>query len=137
MLKRRVWQSILMLAVATIVLTGLASCSSGGDTNGQGTAKQVNINIQVTGDTINIPLNEVKANWNTRFALDTEQGKLTFMAYIWDGKLNVRADICPPCRSSSFTLTKGTLVCDACGTVFDANTGKGIRGACFFLYAPA
>lgn len=33
-------------------------------------------------------------------------------------------------RSESFTLTKGTLVCDSCGTVFNATTGIGMKGAC-------
>ena len=92
--------------------------------------KQVTIDAQVTDDTIVIPLANVTANLNTRFKLATDAGEMTFMAYIWDGKLDVRADICPPCRSRSFTLYKGTLVCDACGTVFDAENGQGIKGAC-------
>ena len=53
-----------------------------------------------------------------------------FMAYSYGGKSYVHASICPPCRSLSFTLSVGTLVCDACGTIFDAVTGKGVRGAC-------
>jgi len=92
--------------------------------------KQVTINVQAADDTVVIPLDNITANRNTRFKLATDEGEMTFMAYIWDGELYVRGDICPPCRSRSFTLTKGTLVCDACGTVFDAVNGQGIRGAC-------
>jgi hypothetical protein len=92
--------------------------------------KQVTIDVQVNGESIIVPMDKVISNLNTRFKLATVEGEMTFMAYVWDGKLNVRADICPPCRSKSFTLTKGTLVCDACGTVFDAMNGKGINGAC-------
>ena len=29
-----------------------------------------------------------------------------------------------------FTLDQGTLVCDSCGTVFDAASGNGISGGC-------
>ena len=92
--------------------------------------KQVTIDVEVTGDTVVIPLDKVTSNLNTRFKLATDEGEMTFMAYVWDGQLNVRADICPPCRSKSFTLAKGTLVCDACGTVFNAVNGQGIKGAC-------
>lgn len=142
--------------VASLLVIGLSSCSSRVDGNPTTPAlsktppatttppttqlipsgkpanpvKQMTIDVQVTDDTVVIPLEKVTTNGNTRFKLATEEGEMTFMAYIWDGKLSVRADICPPCRSKSFTLTKGTLVCDACGTVFDAATGKGISGAC-------
>jgi len=52
------------------------------------------------------------------------------MAYKYNNQTYVRADICPPCGSQSFTLKNGTLVCDTCGTVFNAATGAGISGAC-------
>ncbi len=93
--------------------------------------KQITIDAKVSGDQVSVLLGRVTSNWNTRFAVPTEQGERTFMAYVADSKVQVRADICPPCRSRSFTLSnKGTLVCDACGTVFDASSGKGITGAC-------
>lgn len=124
MIKNKVYQAIAVVIAGVILTMGLASCSSGGN------VRQVGINVQVTGDTVKIPVSEVNKNINTRFSLPVEGGTMTFMAYKYDGLVNVRADICPPCRSQSFTLTKGTLVCDACGTVFSASTGKGIRGAC-------
>ena len=129
MLKKWSFRVMLVLAVA-IMVSGLASCSSSNDGNPQTAVKQVMVDVQVAGDTVIIPLNEVTEKLNTRFNLVTEEGDMTFMAYILDGKPYLRADICPPCRSRSFTLTESTLVCDACGTVFDAATGKGISGAC-------
>jgi uncharacterized membrane protein len=149
-------KAVLVGVVASLLILGLASCSSisAGSTttsalsntppattkssttplfqssNPTNPVKQLTIDVQVDNDSVVIPLDKVTANLNTRFKLATKEGEMTFMAYIWDGKLNVRADICPPCRSKSFTLTKGTLVCDACGTVFDAVSGNGIRGAC-------
>jgi nitrite reductase/ring-hydroxylating ferredoxin subunit len=52
------------------------------------------------------------------------------MAYQFEGVTQIRADICPPCRSESFTLDKDKLVCDTCGTVFKASNGQGVSGAC-------
>jgi nitrite reductase/ring-hydroxylating ferredoxin subunit len=88
------------------------------------------LTAQVTGDVVSIPLSEVKAKFNTRFAVSTPQGQASYMAYVWNGAIQVRADICPPCGSKSFKLTKGTLVCNSCGTVFDAVSGKGKSGPC-------
>jgi hypothetical protein len=84
----------------------------------------------VGGETVSIALSDVVAKHNTRFAVATSSGQASYMAYFWNGTLNVRADICPPCGSRSFKLTNGTLVCNSCGTVFDAVNGKGKSGAC-------
>jgi hypothetical protein len=84
----------------------------------------------IDGETVSIQLSDVQAKHNTRFAVTTSQGQASYMAYFWNGTLSVRADICPPCGSRSFKLTKGTLVCNSCGTVFDAVSGKGKSGAC-------
>lgn len=130
MLKKRLSRTILVTAVITMFAIGLAGCSPVNAGNPQTPVKQVSIDVQVTGDTVTIPQKVVDKNLNTRFSVTTEKGELTFMAYIWDGKLNVRADICPPCGSKSFTLVQGTLVCDACGTVFDATSGRGVSGPC-------
>jgi nitrite reductase/ring-hydroxylating ferredoxin subunit len=94
------------------------------------TAKQTTIEAKQAGDTVSIPLADVEKVTNARFKVTTLNGVLSFMAYKYNNQLYVRADICPPCRSQSFTLTKGTLVCDTCGTVFNAANGAGISGAC-------
>ena len=55
---------------------------------------------------------------------------MAFMAYKLDGERHVRANVCPPCRSEGFSLSGDILVCDRCGTRFEASTGDGISGAC-------
>jgi uncharacterized membrane protein len=141
MLKRWFLKVVLAEIAASMLVIVLVSCSPGQTSDiapvpsipaskPTNPVKPVTIDVQVTGDIVTIPLNKVTSNLNTRFKLATEEGEMTFMAYVWDGKLYVRADICPPCRSKSFTLTKGTLVCDSCGTVFDAVSGNGEGGAC-------
>jgi nitrite reductase/ring-hydroxylating ferredoxin subunit len=94
------------------------------------TAKQTTITAKLNGDSVSIPLGDVEKVTNARFKVNTATNTLSFMAYKYDNQLYVRADICPPCGSQSFTLTNGTLVCDTCGTVFNAKTGVGIKGAC-------
>ena len=87
---------------------------------------------QVTGDLVSVPLSEVEKNTIIHFKVAGASGgkTTTYMAYNFDGALNVRANVCPPCRSIGFSLYKGTLVCDTCRTRFDAKTGEGISGAC-------
>jgi len=52
------------------------------------------------------------------------------MAYILDGKIYARANVCPPCRSVGFSLSGDILVCNSCSTKFKATTGEGVSGAC-------
>jgi hypothetical protein len=82
------------------------------------------------GDTASISLAEVQGNIMSHFEYTYSGKKLTFMAYVFNEAIYIRADICPPCRSKSFTLAKDKLVCDSCGTVFEASTGAGFSGAC-------
>jgi nitrite reductase/ring-hydroxylating ferredoxin subunit len=85
---------------------------------------------QVLGDIISIPISEVENDKIMHFEFTTQDKDMTFMAYDLSGEIYVRANICPPCRSTGFSLQQSTLVCDTCGTVFDAKTGAGINGAC-------
>ncbi|HOA70036.1 MAG: Fe-S-containing protein [Methanosarcina thermophila] len=62
--------------------------------------------------------------------MNTDIGEIVVMDYRFDDKVFVRSNVCPPCNSIGFTLENGTLVCDSCGTVFDAETGTGIGGGC-------
>jgi nitrite reductase/ring-hydroxylating ferredoxin subunit len=82
------------------------------------------------GEQVSIPISAVEQGKMVHFWVSLPSGKEAFMAYKLDGVNYMRADICVPCRSSSFSLQKGVLVCDTCGTTFDAKTGKGISGAC-------
>ncbi len=131
-----------LLAVVAMVLAALNSCSSGeagaatqpigqtGISNPPGPVDPTTLTPQVSGDTVSISLSDVESKYNTRFVVTTPQGQASYRAYVWNGNVYVRADICPPCGSRSFKLTKGTLVCNSCGTVFDATSGKGKSGAC-------
>jgi nitrite reductase/ring-hydroxylating ferredoxin subunit len=67
---------------------------------------------------------------NTEFGFSVNDRSLDFMAYVLDGDLYVRASACPPCSTLGYTLDGGTLLCEACGSRFDAVTGEGIDGAC-------
>lgn len=64
------------------------------------------------------------------FTVTAEDARMTFTAYELAGQVYVRAAICPPCRSESFSLKKDTLVCNTCGTEFRASDGQGTSGAC-------
>ena len=88
------------------------------------------IEAQVVGDTVSIPVSEIESDWNTRFKVQAADGDISAMAYILNGVIYVRADICPPCRSQAFTLTGNILDCDSCHTKFKASTGDGVSGAC-------
>ncbi len=95
------------------------------------------IKPEISGDSASVSVNEVWNNKISHFGVGTSAGDITFMVYQLEGKLYARADICPPCRSESFSLKSDRLVCDVCGTVFDARTGAGISGGCvIFPKAP-
>jgi nitrite reductase/ring-hydroxylating ferredoxin subunit len=84
------------------------------------------LNPTVSTETVSLASADIASAANGSFVI----GNMSFMAYNLDGKTYLRADICPPCGSRSFNLSKGTLICNACGTVFNATTGAGISGAC-------
>jgi nitrite reductase/ring-hydroxylating ferredoxin subunit len=88
------------------------------------------IEPQVNGNTVSVPLSEIENSWNTRFKLQTASGPISAMAYMSDGVIYVRANLCTPCRSQGFTLSGNTLICDICGTRFAAGTGLGVSGSC-------
>jgi len=79
---------------------------------------------------VSISLTEVENDWNTHFKLEIQSDEMNFMAYVLDGEIHVRANVCPPCRSIGFSLEDDILVCDRCATTFEAKAGDGIQGAC-------
>jgi nitrite reductase/ring-hydroxylating ferredoxin subunit len=120
-----------LMILSFLVVSACSSQSVKANNAGSNTAaKQTAIKAQLDGDLVSIPVSEVDRYTNTRFLVNTATDQLSFMAYKYDNQLYVRADICPPCGSESFTLTNGTLVCDRCGTVFNAKNGSGMKGAC-------
>jgi nitrite reductase/ring-hydroxylating ferredoxin subunit len=116
----------LLLTLALVV----AGCSGSGDTTPSGPIKATLIEPQVVGDVVSIPVSEVEDNQNVRFEVETQEGNMTFMAYVLGGEIYVRANVCPPCHSTGFSLDEDILVCDRCATKFQAQTGAGISGAC-------
>ncbi len=121
-MSRIVMVGILLLGV----ILAVAACSG---QDAQKPVKATWIKPQVAGDTVSIPVSDVKndkiVHFNVAVALGNE---MAFMAYDFDGKLYVRADACVPCRSTEFSLKNDTLVCDTCRTVFKAGTGAGVSG---------
>ena len=125
-------QQMSKIATITVILLGvilaLAACS-GQDVKTPVTATW--IKPQVAGDIVSIPVSEVNDNKIVHFNVEIALGsEMAFMAYAIDGNFNVRANVCPPCRSIGFSLSKDTLICDTCQTTFKAKTGDGISGAC-------
>jgi nitrite reductase/ring-hydroxylating ferredoxin subunit len=88
------------------------------------------VDVNVSGDSVAVPLSLVEEKLNTHFSVMQSDQRLDFMAYLLDGTLYVRANACPPCRSRGFALDGDVLVCDTCGTTFRAKDGNGIQGAC-------
>ncbi len=116
--------AILLLGVVLVV-------SACGGQDVQKPVKATWVEPQLAGGTVSIPVSEVNNNKIVHFNVAVALGnEMAFMAYDLDGELNVRANVCPPCRSIGFSLDKDTLVCDTCRTTFNAKTGVGISGAC-------
>jgi nitrite reductase/ring-hydroxylating ferredoxin subunit len=124
MLKR-----IILILASVMLVSSIVACSANDTQTGQLT-KATWTNPQVLGDIISIPISEVENDKIMHFEFTAQDKDMTFMAYDLSGEIYVRANICPPCRSIGFSLQQSTLVCDTCGTVFDAKTGAGINGAC-------
>ena len=133
-----------LFPLAFIAVLVLAGCNSGAPAqqstlpsgeNGVSSSdstryKPVWITPELNGDQLSVSLNTILNSKMAHFWVTMPSGKEGFMAYRMDGVTYVRASICPPCRSTSFSLEKGVLVCDTCGTRFNAKTGQGISGAC-------
>ncbi len=116
----------LLLTLALIV----AGCSGSGGTTPSGPIKATLIEPQATDGIVSIPASEVENNRNVRFGMETQDGDMNFMAYVLNGEIYVRANVCPPCQSIGFSLDETVLICDRCSTRFKAQTGEGITGAC-------
>jgi len=115
--------------VLLAAILSAASCSSDNPPSG-GPIEALWIESQVVGDTVSILRSVVEDNWNIHFNVNTQGEDMNFMAYVLDGEIYVRANVCPPCQSIGFSLEEAVLICDTCATTFKAQTGEGIGGAC-------
>lgn len=134
MIKKIPFIIILLVLIGSIALAscGVKAGPAGTISKPSGTSRvrATWIKPEITGDSVAISLSEVKKDRIVHFKIRTATNDESYMAYEYGGIQYVRADICPPCLSESFSLVKDTLVCDSCGTVFDAKTGAGKSGAC-------
>lgn len=122
------WRKICLAMTGLVSLAAILLVAACG-----GSAAAVNptwITPVVSADSVSLPLATVHQDTIVHFWVTTSDGKESFMAYQYGGQTYVRADICPPCRSVDFSLKGDILVCGACGTRFNAVTGKGVSGAC-------
>ena len=119
---------LLLLILAALPLV-FAACNSEKTVSNQ-PVKATWVEPEIAGDTVTIPVNSLEDNDIIHFKLSGLNGDIAFMAYDIDGQTNIRANLCPPCRSIGFSLDGENLVCDTCRTTFEATTGDGISGAC-------
>lgn len=127
---RKVLFGVALLSVVGAILVAGCGSSSAASAPQSGRIRPVSVTAMVQGDTASIPASTVQRDRNTRFTVKIASSEETFMAYVLNGQTYVRASVCPPCQSRSFSLQGNNLVCDSCGSVFDAATGKGKSGAC-------
>jgi len=126
---------LLALAAALFLLAG---CAGPGEATPSatttsaltGSVEGTWVEATVSGDSVTVPLSLVEQKVNIHFSAMQSDRTLDFMAYVLDGKVFVRANACPPCRSRGFALDGDVLVCDTCATTFRARDGAGIQGAC-------
>ena len=117
---------LVLLAVILIIV----SCSGSNDSPSGDPISATWIEPQIADDTVLIRLSEVEDNWNVHFNVEIRGEDMNFMAYVLDGEIHIRANVCPPCQSIGFSLQEAILICDRCATTFDTETGEGIQGAC-------
>jgi len=118
-----------ILTGTVFILITLAILGCGG-ASGVESIKAVWIEPQITDTEVSIPISEVENFKMTHFRVGRSYGDINFMAYTLGENIYIRANVCPPCGSVGFSLSRDTLVCDTCGTTFDAFTGEGISGGC-------
>ena len=111
---------------------GLGCIGGDSGTAQAGPVKATWITADVNGNVVSIPASDVTDNTNVHFKVNTntQLGEIAVMAFVLGDEIVIRSNVCPPCRSIGFTLDDAVLVCDSCGTTFDATTGNGIQGAC-------
>ena len=123
--------AILILVLAIIGLVVLTACG-GGSAGGGGTVSPTWINPVLASNTVSVLVSDVEKYTMTHFKvnmpLEGQNYDLPFMTYKLGNQFYARANVCVPCGSESFTLDKDKLVCDSCGTIFDAKTGNGVSG---------
>lgn len=120
--------TILGLSAGVAAVIVLAGCSSGNKIQ-LGTYPKIEITPTITNDSVSIPVSVINTKHNVHFEVNTPKGGTSFVAYTFNGAVQVRASYCVPCRGTSFTLSGDKIICDNCGTVFSAKDGIGLSGS--------
>ena len=122
----------IVMVLLLVASFGLGCIGGDSDTAQAGPVKATWITADVNGDVVSIPVAAINDNTNVHFKVNTNTGvgEVAVMAFVLDDEIVVRSNVCPPCGSIGFSLDDTVLVCDSCGTTFDAKTGNGIQGAC-------
>ena len=145
--KKSSW-AIVSLVMGAIALGGIAYWIIQGGTAGDSEAlsqPKVSGTVDYTGQKIlmtdvqpsvesgkiSIPLDLVMEKRMVRFEYEANGNKIPLLSYITQsGKVVTAVSMCEPCRSTRFHIKEKTLVCNACGTVWQLETLKGISGGC-------
>ena len=145
--KKSSW-AIVSLVVGAIALGGIAYWIIQGSTAANSkdlTQPKVSGTVDYTGQKIpmtevqpsvgngkiSIPLDLVLEKRIVRFEYEANGSKIPLLSYITQtGKVVTAVSMCEPCRSTRFHIKDKTLVCNACGTLWNLETLKGISGGC-------
>jgi len=145
--KKSSW-AIVSLVVGAIALGGIAYWIIQGSTAADSkdlTQPKVSGTVDYTGQKIpmtdvqpsvgngkiSIPLDLVLEKRIVRFEYEANGSKIPLLSYITQtGKVVTAVSMCEPCRSTRFHIKDKTIVCNACGTLWNLETLKGISGGC-------
>jgi hypothetical protein len=100
------------------------------DYSGQ-TIRMTDIEAKLGNGKISIPLDVVKENKIVYFQYEGNGVKIPLLSYITPaGRVVTAISMCEPCRSTRFHIEDKTIVCNACNTIWNLETLKGIQGGC-------
>lgn len=125
--------AVLVVAGAGMLLRskGLIGGSPSGGGAGAGTIRMTDIELASAGGELSVPLATVREKGLVRFVYKGEKEEIPLLAYVApSGKTVAAVSMCEPCASTRFTIQGNRIVCNACGSVWDLETLKGISGGC-------
>lgn len=95
------------------------------------TIRMTDVPVKVENGKISIPLDVVRDKKLVRFEYEGNGVKIPLLSYITqNGRVVTAVSMCEPCRSTRFHIEEKTLVCNACSTVWNLESLKGIEGGC-------
>ena len=143
------WRMLSLAAAAVVVLAGLTywlvqrgdatsdprvssqpKVSGNLNYNGQ-KISMTDVSVKRENGKISIPVETVLEKKMVRFEYEGNGVRVPLLSYVTQtGKVITAVSMCEPCRSTRFHIKDKTLVCNACGTEWQLETLKGIRGGC-------